>query len=71
VARQFHRACTTELRLLGIMEDPVRLPRLDMFYLRAAGRLEAWGTSRFAGGLWLRAQARRLRQTLAVVGGGW
>ncbi len=71
VARSFRWAVTTELRPLGLMEDPVRLPRLDMFYLQAPGKLEAWGTPRFAGGIWVRAQARRLRQTLAVVGGGW
>ena len=67
----YRRAVTTELRLLRSNEDPMRLPRLDMFYLRAPGKLEDWGTGRFAGDLWLRAQARRLRRTVAVAGGRW
>lgn len=69
--RCFPLGVTTELRMLAAGEDSLLLPRLDMFYLRAPGRLEAWGTSRFAGRLWLRAQARRLRASLSAAGGGW
>ncbi len=60
---------TTELRALDPADDPLRLPRLDMYYFRAHGRLESWGTRRFDRRLWIRRQARRLRQTLAAQGG--
>jgi peptidoglycan/xylan/chitin deacetylase (PgdA/CDA1 family) len=69
--RRFGLGVTTELRALAAGEDSLRLPRLDMFYLRAPGRLEAWGTPRFAQRLWLRARARGLRALLSTVGGGW
>lgn len=55
-------ACTTELRALGAHEDRVLLPRLDMFYLRDRGQLEAWGSAGFRSRLWLRGQGRRLRR---------
>ncbi len=67
----YARACTTELRPLRPGELPELLPRLDMFYLREAGQLEAWGTGRFHRHLWVRAQARRIRQRLSAVGAGW
>ncbi len=63
--------CTTELRWVRPVEDQLRLPRLDMYYLRAPGALEAWGTLRFTGGVWMRAQARRIRASLGTVGGRW
>lgn len=62
-------ACTTELRPLGAQEDPALLPRLDMYYFRAPGQLEAWGTAAFRSRLWLRSQGRRLRR-LASAGRG-
>jgi peptidoglycan/xylan/chitin deacetylase (PgdA/CDA1 family) len=61
----YERAVSTELRLLGEHEDPVRLPRLDMYYFRAAGQLEAWGQVSFRRRLWLRAQGRRVRHLVA------
>lgn len=61
-------ACTTELRPLGGREDRALLPRLDMYYFRAPGQLEAWGTAAFRSRLWLRTQGRRLRR-LATGGG--
>lgn len=61
VRRQYRLACTTELRALGAFEDRVLLPRLDAYYLRAPGRLESWGSSRFRRHLRLRAAGRRLR----------
>ena len=70
-ATWYRMGVCTELRTLAVGDDPLRLPRLDMYYLRDPGRLEAWGSAAFAGRLWLRAQARRLRMTLAMVGGGW
>ena len=69
--RVFQRAVTTELRVLGPADDPLWLPRLDMFYLRRAGALEAYGSARFAGTLWMRAQARRVRAALGTFGGQW
>lgn len=63
VARDvFALACTTELRLLRPDEDRARLPRLDMFYFREEGQLEAWGSAAFRRRLWLRAQGRRVRR---------
>jgi peptidoglycan/xylan/chitin deacetylase (PgdA/CDA1 family) len=58
-------ACTTALRALGSSEDPVLLPRVDMYYFRERGQLEAWGTAAFRSRLWLRGQGRRLRQLAA------
>lgn len=54
--------CTTELRALGRREDRALLPRLDMYYFRSPGQLEAWGTAAFRSRLWLRSQGRRLRR---------
>ncbi|CAN5723794.1 polysaccharide deacetylase family protein [soil metagenome] len=59
-------ACTAELRPLAAREDLLRLPRLDAYYLRGAGRLESWGSPRFARYLWMRNRARRLRRALSV-----
>ncbi|MCC7011627.1 MAG: polysaccharide deacetylase family protein [Planctomycetes bacterium] len=59
--REYALACTTELDLLRADCDKLRLPRLDAFYYRAPGRLEAWGGNSFRAHLWLRASARRLR----------
>lgn len=57
-------ACTTELRGLRPDDDRALLPRLDMYYYREAGQLEAWGTPAFRRRLWLRAQGRRVRQMI-------
>ncbi len=55
---------TTEFRPLAPSDSPLRLPRLDMFYFRAPGALDAWGTPRFRRRVtWLRAR-RRIRATL-------
>ena len=71
VGRVFTRAVTTELRAVAPADDPLLLPRLDMFYLRQAGALEAYGSARFAGTMWMRAQARRVRAALGTFGGQW
>lgn len=55
-------ACTTELRPLAAAEDPALLPRLDMYYLRDAGRLEQWGSTGFRMRLWVRARMREVRR---------
>jgi peptidoglycan/xylan/chitin deacetylase (PgdA/CDA1 family) len=60
----FRTACTTELRLVSRDDDRALLPRLDMYYFRATGQLEAWGRPGFRRRLWLRAQGRRVRRLL-------
>jgi peptidoglycan/xylan/chitin deacetylase (PgdA/CDA1 family) len=47
-SRHFRWGHTTELRALQSAEDPLRLPRLDMYYFSAAGALESWGTTSFS-----------------------
>lgn len=64
VRTAFDAACTTELRPLGPTEDPHRLPRLDAFYLRRAGRLETWGTRSFKRYIALRGRMRAARRIL-------
>ena len=63
-ASAFRASVTTELRAMGPAERPERLPRLDAFYLREPGRLEAWGTPPFRRHLALRAGMRRMRAAL-------
>jgi len=64
----FSLGCTTELRALHPDDDRALLPRLDMYYFRDPGQLEAWGTAAFRGRLWLRAQARRVRRLVQGIG---
>lgn len=47
VSRAYQMSCTTDFRLLSRSDRAHLLPRLDMYYLRAEGRLEAFGTPRF------------------------
>jgi len=61
VRARYARACTTELDILRGGEDAHRLPRLDAFYYRAPGRLEAWGTGAFRRHLWVRRLARGVK----------
>lgn len=63
-AAHYACACTTELRDLPATPDPARLPRLDAYYLREAGRLEAWGTAAFRRRLGLRRVLRAARRLL-------
>jgi peptidoglycan/xylan/chitin deacetylase (PgdA/CDA1 family) len=64
VAREFRYGCTTRLAVLSPADDPAVLPRLDTYYLRASGSLEAWGTTRFRWRVGLLAGARSVRGTL-------
>jgi peptidoglycan/xylan/chitin deacetylase (PgdA/CDA1 family) len=64
VRARYARACTTELDLLRGGEDAHLLPRLDAFYYRAPGRLEAWGTGAFRRHLWLRRLGRAVKGRL-------
>jgi peptidoglycan/xylan/chitin deacetylase (PgdA/CDA1 family) len=63
-ARSYLRSCTTELRALSIDDAPHRLPRLDAYYYREPGRLEAWGSAAFRRHLWVRGTARKVRALL-------
>lgn len=60
--RRFDRACTTRLATLARRADPHLLPRLDAWYYRAPGRLEAYGGVGFRLHLRFRAAARRARE---------
>jgi peptidoglycan/xylan/chitin deacetylase (PgdA/CDA1 family) len=64
VAREFRYGVTTRLATLAPHDDPARLPRLDSYYLRAPGTLEAWGTARFRMRMGLLAGARSVRGSL-------
>lgn len=63
--RTFAMSCTTALRPLRDDDDSALIPRLDAWYFRGAGRLEAWGTPAFRRRIWLRAQGRRVRRLMA------
>jgi peptidoglycan/xylan/chitin deacetylase (PgdA/CDA1 family) len=63
-ARTFDVACTTDLRPVETDDDRHRLPRLDAYYLREKGRLEAWGTPGFERYLRFRESLRRTRKWL-------
>lgn len=63
-------AWTTELAVLGAGDDPHRLPRLDMFYLRDADRLAGFGSRGFAAYVSGRAFVRRMRARVTKAIGG-
>ena len=65
VAREFQFGVSTRLAILSSHDDPARLPRLDSYYCRAPGTLEAWGTARFRVRMGLLAGARSVRRSLA------
>lgn len=58
---RYARAVTVELRDLADGDDPHRLPRVDTYYFREPGQLEAWGTPAFRRRLTIRAIGRQLR----------
>ena len=59
---------TTEFQVLESTNDPLCLPRLDMYYFQATGAIEQWGTAAFRRRVaWCRAR-RRIRARLL---GGW
>ena len=57
----FALGVTTELRALAAADDPLRIPRLDAYYLRQPDGLAGWGTTRFRAYLRLRAAVRIAR----------
>ena len=65
VAREFRYGVTTRLAMVDPHDHPAQLPRLDSYYFRAPGTLEAWGTARFRVRMGLLAGARSVRRTLA------
>jgi peptidoglycan/xylan/chitin deacetylase (PgdA/CDA1 family) len=69
VASRFAWGCTTEMRSVAENEARALLPRIDMYYLRAAGQLERWGTLGFRCHLTLRAGARLVRHRLRALTG--
>lgn len=62
VAKTHAWACTTELGVLDERSKPHRLPRLDAYYYRRSGQLEAWGTTTFRARLSVRRVARDARR---------
>jgi peptidoglycan/xylan/chitin deacetylase (PgdA/CDA1 family) len=60
----YKTACGTRLAMLEDDPPTFQLPRLDSYYYRRPGRLEAWGSVRFKGHLGLRSVARSLRGKL-------
>lgn len=68
VAEVYDSAVTTRLRALPDRVPPFEVPRLDMFYLRRPGQLEAWGSARFKARLRLRAWLRDARAFWATSG---
>jgi peptidoglycan/xylan/chitin deacetylase (PgdA/CDA1 family) len=55
-------AVTTEFRILGEHETPWRVPRLDAYYFRLAGRLEAFGSDGFGRFVDRRRRLRKARR---------
>ena len=64
VASSFRCGVTTRLSALSPADDVALLPRLDSYYFRAPGTLEAWGTRRFRVRMGLLAGAREIRRTI-------
>lgn len=61
VAQTFRWACTVAFRTLRAAEEPVALPRLDMYYFQEPGSLDGWGTDWFKARIRLRHGLRRAR----------
>ena len=61
VRRVYDVACTTRLDVLGPDDDRHRLPRLDVYYYRGRGQLEAWGSPAFRARLATRRLLRAAR----------
>jgi peptidoglycan/xylan/chitin deacetylase (PgdA/CDA1 family) len=60
-SEMFEHSVTTELRPVASSDDLALLPRIDAWYFRKPGHLEAWGSAAFRRRLWMRAQGRRVR----------
>jgi peptidoglycan/xylan/chitin deacetylase (PgdA/CDA1 family) len=64
VRERFRVACGTRLSRLAAHDEHCLLPRFDMYYLRDAGQLEAWGTHAFRTRLGWRSLLRQARSGL-------
>jgi peptidoglycan/xylan/chitin deacetylase (PgdA/CDA1 family) len=62
-SQEFASACTTELRCAS-EEEPHRLPRIEMFYIRDRERLRRLVSGRLSSYLTIRRWGRTLRQAL-------
>lgn len=69
VAASFSWGCTTDHRPFRPTEQRSVLPRLDMYYYQAPGRLEGWGNAAFRRHLAFIRQRRLLRSLLAAYTG--
>ena len=63
-AKWFSHGVTTEMAPLAANSQPMRLPRLDMYYYRASGRIESWGSHGFTTRVSWIAWRRRIKATL-------
>jgi peptidoglycan/xylan/chitin deacetylase (PgdA/CDA1 family) len=61
---RFQAAVTTRFAPLAQQDAAMRIPRLDMYYLRQPGALESWGTPQFRRRLWSVQLRRQLREVL-------
>jgi peptidoglycan/xylan/chitin deacetylase (PgdA/CDA1 family) len=60
-AESFRFAHTTEYGCLSAGDDPMRIPRLDMYYFQSPDAFETWGTPKFARRVALVRAKRRLK----------
>ncbi len=64
VGPYFRHGHTTELRFMTSSDAALRMPRLDMYYFRAPGSLEAWGTPAFTRRVAWCATRRKIRGSI-------
>ncbi len=64
-SRHFSIGVTTRLAPLASGDSPLELPRLDAYYFREGGRLQAWGTPSFERYLAFRRGLRGVRRVLS------
>ena len=67
VSQGYQLSCTTDFRLLSDADGAHNLPRLDMYYFRAPGTLESFGTPRFARYVATRSIGRTIRKSVLRV----
>lgn len=63
-AKWFSRGVTTEMAPVSASSQPMMLPRLDMYYYRAARAVDSWGSPAFRARLQWIVMRRRLRAAL-------
>ena len=60
----FSGAVTTEMAPISAASEPMMLPRLDMYYYRAARAMDSWGSAAFRARLQWIVMRRRVRAAL-------